>query len=206
MTVFPCVTSNNETILVQIALLGQPVRGVKYVVLRDDDEEGSNGVAYGIQIDARIMNGNDSFSSALQAVSTSRNSGYVTVVSDTMGKKITGASFGLALAIECCRPGVFPGIAFTGFVSNMNADDGTYRIHEIDNVLTKIQGCRRLGVPLVVPYNEQVASVRRNIVTAKDVCRGLTHEDVKCGTWAAYSMLEAICMAHQIKSFLVASH
>lgn len=195
MCLFPCVTGDGQVILVQIALLYKPLDGVEYCAFRDDDEEGSNGVAYQIQADKRLLNGTDSYSSLLESISVSRNKGFITIVSDLKGKRITGASFGLAVAVECCRPNAFPGIAFTGFVSNMNEDDGTYRVHEIDNVLKKISGCRHLGVPLVVPYNDQVASVKRSIVTPKDVCRGLTDEDRACTTWAAYSLLEAITMA-----------
>lgn len=195
MTCFPCVTDDGKVILVQIALLYKAMDGVEYCAFRDDDEEGSNGVAYQIQADKRLLNGTDSYSSLLEAISTSRNKGFLTIVSQLPNKRITGASFGLAVAVECCRPGKFPGVAFTGFVSNMNEDDGTYRIHEIDNVLAKIAGCRKAGVPLIVPYNEQVSTVKRNIVTPKDVCRGLTEEDYMCTTWAAYSLLEAMVMA-----------
>lgn len=195
MTLFPCVTNEGQVILVQIALLSRELEGVEYCVFRDDDEEGPNGAAYQIQADKRLLNGTDSYSSLLEAISTSRNRGFLTIVSEMPNKRITGASFGLAVAVECCRPGKFPGVAFTGFVSNMNEDDGTYRIHEIDNVLVKIAGCRKAGIPLVVPYNEHVSTVKRSIVTPKDVCRGLTAEDCECMTWAAYSLLEAFAMA-----------
>lgn len=202
MVLFPCVTAEGQVILVQIALLSRPLDGVEYTAFRDDDEEGSSGVAYPIQVDKRMMNGNDSYSSMLEAISVTRNAGYLTIVSQLPNKKITGASFGLAVAVECSRPGKFPGIAFTGFVSNMNEDDGTYRIHEIDNVLAKITGCRKAGVPLVVPYNDKVSSVKRSIVTPKDVVRGLGEEDTACTTWAAYSLLEALFMADMIGKFI----
>jgi len=196
MVYFPCVTSTKEVILVQVKLLEREQDGVNYIRLKDDDEEGKNGIEFGIRVDERLMNGKDAFASVNQAVSLTNNSGFLTVLG-SIPKTINGASMGLAVAIECCRPGKYDN-AFTGFVSNMNENDLTCRVHDIDNVTIKIKGCAKQKVPLVVPFSAEVAKLRRIVISPKDVCRG--DVDTSLSTYSAYTMLEAICMANVIKS------
>jgi len=181
---------------VQVKLLDWEQDGVTYIRLKDDDEEGENGIEFGIRVDERLMNGKDAFASVNQAVSLTNNSGFLTVIG-SIPKTINGASMGLAVAIECCRPGKYDN-AFTGFVSNMNENDLTCRVHDIDNVTIKIQGCAKQKVPLVVPFSAEVAKLRRIVISPKDVCRG--DIDTSLSTYSAYTMLEAISMANVINS------
>jgi len=181
---------------VQVKLLDREQDGVTYIRLKDDDEEGDNGIEFGIRVDERLMNGKDSFASVNQAVSLTNNTGFLTVIG-SIPKTINGASMGLAVAIECCRPGKYDN-AFTGFVSNMNENDLTCRVHDIDNVTIKIKGCAKQKVPLVVPFSAEVGKLRRIVISPKDVCRG--DIDASLSTYSAYTMLEAICIANVITS------
>ena len=196
MVLFPCVrAADNAVVFRALTFSTSEVDGVRYMTFPDTDGEQT---CFPIRIDVRLTQDKDSVSSALNACSAGKElNGYITCNAQE-GEMITGASFGLAMAVELSQPGRFPNIAFTGLVSNLGRDDCTFRIHNIDNVVLKLRGALSQLVPLVVPFSEEVKEFMETtpLMTPRKIT---THEReevqglFQCGT--AYSLVEAILVA-----------
>ncbi len=211
MTLFPCVRGSDRGVVFRSVVLSrEPVRGVSYVAYPDSDGQrnGEEVNTIPTQIDQRLVENNDSLAATLNAISISPPRDGFLSCNTAKGEHLNGASLGLAVAVEMCRPGQFPDVAFTGLVSSLSPHDCTFKVHDVDCVPEKIRGAIAAGVPLVFPFSDRVYPLVRehDALTPRDLTE-LTHEELSDPTRAkkigtAYSLLEALNVARYLKPAL----
>lgn len=196
MVYFPCVTSEAKPQVVfrQLTLLDKPDPQREYIGFRSDDRASVYGELY---VDTCVCEGPDSHTSVVSSISASPpRRGFLT--SDILpSEEVSGASLGLATAVELVSPGEYSHVAFTGYLSNVQQSSCTFKVHDVDNVPTKIAGAIRQGVPLVVPYSEYVGNnfEALGMLTPKLVTE---KPEIRQGSFrlaTAYSLIEALCVA-----------
>ena len=208
MVLFPVVSDDGrDCIFIEIKLLPRPAGGVKYYAMYDDDERDDetderDGGMLKIYIEDRLKKDVNMLQSITNAISLSSCSGYLTITNDAglNGRGLVGASLGVAVAVECCRPGVGDGIAFTGFVTNMNKHDGTCWIHEIDNLDKKIALAIKKGQRMIVPYQPNVLSRVGAYVPCSKNLVSPVKRDLAATVWSVCTLMEVFEAITMIKN------
>jgi hypothetical protein len=166
MPYFPCVNQNDTEVVFASVTLGQnPVGGRSYMHLPSNTEHAPISVA----IDKTLVGGDNAdknaYASVLQAMSLSPNfdgEWYLTCSLDP-STHLGGASLGVAVALALSQHGnkALEGVAFTGFVSNIQRGQCTNMVHDIDKVDVKIRAATERKILLVVPWSDKVEIISR---------------------------------------------
>lgn len=192
MVLFPCVSRNLTVRFVRLELHTTPVPGARYVQLPQDSSPllGTSALS-GFFIDERIMRDKESKCSVISAISTAcLPRGYLTCFLPSQAS-LGGASLGLATAVELAFPGLFPTVAFTGYVSALQDTSPTFGIHPVDKLDVKIHAALSLRQPFVCPFQSESdefpcsKQVTSNPQKVKEI-----------GVVSACSLLEAVCAAY----------
>lgn len=178
MCLFPCVvqtrstSGRGETVVFRSITLEQK-RNVTYIPLPDGGRRPGSVACY---VDQKLTTDQQTFAAIISSVSFCSYSVtspiYISTDHDNASEKIEGASLGLAVAIEIAYPGMFPNVAFTGFIGLFSSDDMTAFVQPVLGTRAKIIGAVLQGVPLIVPadrnthYPETIPYLSGNNFTA----------------------------------------
>lgn len=190
MVLFPAVPGDQPAVFRQLYFSLSPIDGVQYTgFLHDDSDEVQ------LWIDVRLLQDSNSNNAVISAMSVAPTRvGYLTT-DLRPGESISGASIGLATCIELIQPNAFPNVAFTGFVTSLDASSVTNVIHDVDSVPQKVQGALQSGIPLIIPSNAAKLFNVGMLYTPKDVLRGSAIDST---IGSALTVVEAIILAQKL--------
>ena len=183
----------------QVVYTERELPNVQYVKFGPD---GPRGGRMGVAIDERIMAHKDSMAAVCDACAASyRTGGFLSVVGLRGGENLTGASLGLATAVELYAPGMFSDVAFTGYITDFSNSAISYGIKDVDNVKLKVEMARRAGMILIVPPSDwvKVEKKRYGIVTAKDISSENPRSLTSMIIGSAETLLEATVVANTLR-------